>query len=79
MAGEEAQIGQWAMTAFKIAAETIRRGHRLAKRRRAHFAELELTGRWHLHFKQEADFKAQLKAAEESVDTWARIEVEAGD
>jgi hypothetical protein len=64
------------MSAFRIPSATVQRGQRLAERRRANLIELELTGRWRLHFKQEDDFKAQLKAADENVEVWAKINAE---
>ena len=61
---------------MKIAAETIRRGQRLAERQRAHLFELELTGRWRLYFKNEEEFKAKIEAASESIARWTQLSAE---
>ena len=64
---------------IKMPAEIVRRGQRLAERRRAHLFELELTGRWRLHFKNEEDLQAKIEAASESVAQWAQLNTEQAD
>jgi hypothetical protein len=61
---------------IKMPPETVRRGQRLAERQRAHLFELELTGRWRLHFKNEEELKAKIEAASENVAQWAQLDAE---
>ena len=61
---------------IKMPPDTIRRGQRLAERQRAHLFELELTGRWRLHFKNEEELKAKIDAASESIAQWAQLDAQ---
>jgi hypothetical protein len=50
-----------------------RRGHQLAERRLAHFAELYRSGRWKLYYRTEPQFAAQMLEAIGAARVWARL------
>lgn len=55
-----------------MSAELIGKLQQLAERRRAHFTDLRLTGRWK-HYYSESEFAAVMRDATQSVDNWERM------
>jgi uncharacterized repeat protein (TIGR03809 family) len=52
--------------------ELARQWRNLAERRRAHFVELQQSGRWK-HYYTEEQFHAEMQEAVRLAETWARI------
>ena len=61
-----------ANTQFRLSAETTRKWHALAEKRRAYFVELYRSGRWRRYYTEQA-FLAHLREVGESVESWAKV------
>lgn len=57
---------------FRLSAETTRKWHALAERRRAYFVDLYRSGRWRRYYTEEA-FRAHMREVMEGVEGWAKV------
>jgi hypothetical protein len=57
---------------FRLSAETTRKWHALAERRRAYFIELYRSGRWRRYYSEDA-FLAHMREVMEGVENWAKV------
>jgi hypothetical protein len=53
--------------------EIARKWSDLAERRRAHYVELQRSGRWKHYYDTEQEFTAQMRNAHRDADRWAQL------
>jgi len=56
----------------RTSAETARKWHALAERRRRHFVDLYRSERWRRYYSEES-FLAQMRDVIETVEMWAKV------
>jgi len=57
---------------LRTSAETARKWHALAERRRRHFVDLYRSERWRRYYSEES-FLAQMRDVIETVEMWAKV------